>query len=205
LAAFAAALEVGAGIECDLRLTADNRIVVFHDADGRRQCASPMRIRQSTLEQLARLRVGGQPIPTLGSLLSLVRGRSPLLLEIKVDRDISRWLPALRDGLRGYEGPLGVMSFDPRIGRMLRANLPKVRRGLVMRGDLPAWRRRLALRIADPLFIAVEQTALEKPWVARARQRWPIYSWTIQSPAQRAQARVHADALIWENDGRPRI
>ena len=52
LIAFAAALELGAGIECDLRLTADNQIVVFHDADAWRMCASPMRIGASTLEEL---------------------------------------------------------------------------------------------------------------------------------------------------------
>jgi glycerophosphoryl diester phosphodiesterase len=34
LLAFAAALELGAGIECDLRLTADDQILVFHDADA---------------------------------------------------------------------------------------------------------------------------------------------------------------------------
>src|SRR4051794_11304097 len=44
LLAFAAALELGAGLECDLRLTADNQILVFHDADALRLCASPMRI-----------------------------------------------------------------------------------------------------------------------------------------------------------------
>src|SRR5215210_242323 len=49
LLAFAAALEIGAGIECDLRLTADNRIVVFHDEDAWRMCASPMVIGRSTL------------------------------------------------------------------------------------------------------------------------------------------------------------
>jgi glycerophosphoryl diester phosphodiesterase len=205
LTAFAAALEMGAGIECDLRLTADNQIVVFHDADGRRQCASPMRIGQSTLNQLSRLRVGDQPIPTLHNLLNLIRGRSPLLLEIKVDRDIRRWMSALGEALRGYEGRFGVMSFDPRVARLLKTNLPAVRRGLVLRGDLLAWRRGLALRVADPHFIAVEHTALERPWIVRARERWPIYSWTIRSPAERAQAKVHADVLIWENDGRPGI
>src|SRR3954454_22785069 len=84
LIAFAAALEMGAGIECDLRLTADNQIVVFHDADAWRICASPMRIRESKLKDLARLRVGEHPIPTLKSLLKLVGVRVPLLLEIKV-------------------------------------------------------------------------------------------------------------------------
>src|SRR4029079_12087494 len=74
LLAFAAALELGAGIECDLRLTADDQILVFHDADAWRMCASPLRIGQSTHRQLDRLRVGDGPIPTLRSLLSLVAG-----------------------------------------------------------------------------------------------------------------------------------
>src|SRR5690348_7456037 len=79
LAAFAAALELGAGIECDLRLTADNQIVVFHDADARRICASPLEIGQSSLSDLSRLRVGAHPIPTLRSLFELVVGKAPLL------------------------------------------------------------------------------------------------------------------------------
>src|SRR3954447_25306140 len=54
LVAFAAALELGAGIECDLRLTADGRILVFHDADAWRMCGSPMKIGGSTLADLAR-------------------------------------------------------------------------------------------------------------------------------------------------------
>ena len=196
---------MGAGIECDLRLTADDQIVVFHDADAWRQCASPMKIGQSTLHQLSRLRVGEHPIPTLESLLDLARGRVPLLLEIKVARDIWRWQAPLKTSLGGYEGPFGVMSFDPRISRLLKTNLPSVRRGLVVRNELPAWRRHVAMGLADPQFIAVERTALEQSWVANARARMPIYSWTIRSQTERAQAEVHADGLIWESDGRPRI
>ena len=203
LIAFAAALERGAGIECDLRLTADNRIVVFHDADARRLCASSMQIGQSTLAQLGRLHIGEHPIPTLESLLTLVAGRVPLLLEVKVNDDIWRWMPALKRSLAGYDGPFGVMSFDPRVARLLKTNLPAMRRGLVIRGDLAAPRRTMALWLADPHFVAVDKAALGRPWVARLRQRIPVYSWTIRSPADRETAEIHADALIWEGDGRP--
>ena len=204
LIAFAAALELGAGIECDLRLTADNHLVVFHDADARRICGSPAVIGQSTLADLGRLRVGEGPIPTLASLLKLVAGRVPVLLEVKVNGDIWRWVPALRRDLAGYDGPFGVMSFDPGISRLIKTNLPNVRRGLVVRCDLPSLRRRMATFLADPQFMAVERTALGKSWVERARRRMPLYTWTIRTAEQRAQAEVQADALIWEGDGRPR-
>ena len=203
LIAFAAALELGAGIECDLRLTADDQIVVFHDADAWRMCASPMRIGESTLDQLGRLRVGDGPIPTLGSLFALVGGRVPLLLEAKVYGDIWRWVPALSRSVAGYHGPFGVMSFDARLPRLLKTNLPAVRRGLIVRNSLPPLRRWLAMKLASPDFLAVEKTALGQSWAARTHRRMPIYSWTIRTPAERAQASVQADALIWEADGRP--
>ncbi len=203
LPAFAAALEIGAGIECDLRLTADNHILVFHDADAWRLCASPLRIGQSSLAELARLRLGEGPIVILERLLDLVAGRVPLLLEVKVDGDIWRWAPAFGPALINYRGPLGVMSFDPRLPRLIKTNMPTVRRGLVVRDRLPPWKRRLAIALASPHFLAVDRTALHKPWVARERRRRPIYTWTIRTAAEREQARVHADALIWEADGRP--
>ncbi len=203
LLAFAAALEIGAGIECDLRLTADDQVLVFHDRDARRLCASPLRIGGSSLRELGRLRLGDGPIPTLASLLALVAGRVPLLLEVKVDGDLWRWVPALRGALADYGGRYGVMSFDSRLPRLLKTNLPSVRRGLVVRDRTPQLRRWLAMRLASPDFIAVEWTALGRRWVARARRRLPVYGWTIRTPAEREQARVHSDALIWEADGRP--
>jgi hypothetical protein len=69
---------------------------------------------------------------------------------------------------------------------------------------LPSLRRRAAIWLADPQFLAVERSALGKAWAARVREHMPIYSWTIRSDAERAQAEVQADALIWEGDGRPR-
>jgi glycerophosphoryl diester phosphodiesterase len=203
LIAFAAALEIGAGIECDLRLTADNRIVVFHDRETWRMCSSHLIVGESTHSELSSLRVGDGPIPTLESLLTIVDRQVPLLLEIKVDGDLWRWMPALRRALGRYRGRHGIMSFDPRISRLLKTNFPKVRRGLVIRDGWSPMKRRMALLLADPEFIAVERTSLGKPWLARKRERMPVYSWTIRGPQQRVQAAVHADALIWEADGRP--
>ena len=70
-------MEIGAGIEFDLRLTADDQLLVFHDADAARLCGDPAIIGQRTLAELAHLIVGGLPIPTLAQTLSVVAGRAP--------------------------------------------------------------------------------------------------------------------------------
>ncbi len=202
--AFAAALERGAGIECDLRLTADEQIIVFHDADALRLCGSQLVISQASLPELTRFRVNNRPIPTLRQLLALVDGRVPLLLEAKVDDRFWRFGPALLEALNDYLGAYGVMSFDPRLPRWLKTNAPHIRRGLVIADRLSRSRRWGSMMLADPQFLAVDRAALGKSWVASARRRLPVYSWTIRSAAERVAAAPLADALIWEDDGRPR-
>ena len=162
-----------------------------------------MRIGKSSWRELSRLSVGEHPMPTLESLLALVDGRVPLLLEVKVENDIWRWSPALRTALRDYGGAFGIMSFDARVPRFLNTKFPGVRRGIVVGNDVGPLKRRLALWFAQADFLAVDRAALGKPWVERIRRRIPVYSWTIRTAEERAQAAVHADALIWEADGRP--
>ena len=203
LTSFAASLEYGAGIECDLRLTADDQILVFHDADAQRLCENPAIIGQHMLADLAHLRIGGHPVPTLAQLLALVAGRAPMLLEAKVDGDLSRFGRALVKSLDNYSGPFGVMSFHPGLMRWLKIIAPHMRRGLVVRDSLAASRRWIAMNVADPAFLAVDVAAIERPWVARARLAMPVYTWTVRTPADRALASPRADALIWEADGRP--
>ncbi|MEO7814821.1 MAG: glycerophosphodiester phosphodiesterase family protein [Sphingomicrobium sp.] len=203
LVSFAASLEIGAGIECDLRLTADDQIIVFHDADAARLCGRPDVIGQSILTELAHLTVGGRPLPTLAHLLALVAGRAPMLLEAKIDGDLWRFARALVAALQGYSGPYGVMSFNPRLLRWLKTNAPHMRSGLVIRDSLSPFKRWGAMTLADPAFLAIDVAAIERPWVAAARTKMPVYTWTVRTRDDRRRALPCADALIWEADGRP--
>lgn len=92
LAAFSLALEHGVdAIECDVRLTKDNHLVVIHDATLNRTTNSTGYVRDHTLEQLKSLDAGawfhrrfaGERIPTLEDVLALVDGKRGLNIEIK--------------------------------------------------------------------------------------------------------------------------
>lgn len=207
MAAFRAALNMGAGIECDVRLSADGEVVVFHDHDLRRLCASALAVESTPASILAaqRLYDSGEHIPTLTQLLELVAGRVPLLIELKCRGGNAPELSAAVAGrLADYAGPAGVMSFEPKVGRWLRRNRPAIRRGLVISERASAFDRWRGLMLARPDFVAVDRDALARSWIAKARERRWLYSWTIRTADQRETARVHADALIWEGDGRPR-
>ena len=206
MAAFRAALELGAGIECDVRLSGDGQVMVFHDHDLRRMCASALAVESTRAEVLASQRLfdTGEHVPRLGELLDLVAGQVPLLIELKCrGGNAVHIAEAVAERLSGYAGPVGVMSFEARAGKWLARNRPDLRRGLVISERASAIDRWSGIRNASPHFMAVDRGAVARPWVARQRQKRWVYSWTIRSPADRETAEIHADALIWEGDGRP--
>lgn len=205
MAAFEAAIAACAGIECDLRLSADGVPIVFHDRDALRLCADPRVCSETSWEELSLLRLSDNDgrIPSLAQMLELTCGKAPLLLELKDERNAPRFAAAVVAELRRYDGPVGVMSFAAGVGRWLAEHAPWIRRGLVLSGRDSTIRRWHKMRRADPQFLAVKVTELGQAWVHKARESMPVYSWTIRNPGERETAQVHADASIWEADGRP--
>ena len=206
LGAFEAALALGAGIECDVRLSADGRAMVFHERDLRRLCASGLAVETASATLLAAQRLFGtdQRIPLLADLLDLAAGRGPLLIELKCrDGNAARLAEVVASELVHSSCPAGVMSFEPRAVRWLARYRPDLRRGLVISRRASAFHRWSGLRAAAPQFLAVDRAVLGRPWVAKQRSQRPVYSWTIRTAAERETARVQADALIWEAHGRP--
>jgi glycerophosphoryl diester phosphodiesterase len=206
MSAFRAALEAGAGIECDVRLSGDGQVMVFHDHDLRRMCASALAVEATAAESLARQRLfdTDEHIPRLKDLLDVTVGRVPILIEVKARGGNSASLAqAVAAELVEYSGPVGVMSFEPAVGKWLARHAPRLRRGLVISRNASAFDRWRCIRASAPQFLAVDCAALSRPWLARERKRRWVYSWTIRSPGDRETAEVHADGLIWEGNGRP--
>lgn len=208
MAAFRAALDAGAGVECDVRLSGDGQVMIFHDHDLRRLCASALAVEATPAEMLAgqRLFDSGEHIPWLGELLELVAGKAPILIELKCRSGNAALLAeAVAKELDDYAGPVGVMSFEPRAIKWFARRRPYRRRGLVISERATAVDRWSSILNASPHFLAVDCAAIARPWVGKQRARRWIYSWTIRTPQLRTAAENHADALIWEGDGRPGI
>ena len=114
---FQKAVEVGTdGIELDVRLSEDGKVVVFHDDDLARLTGDRSKVREVPLAQLQRMRLAGVPtahIPTLREVLALVDGRVPLLIEIKNYKaaNVGRLESLLKERLERYEGEVILESF----------------------------------------------------------------------------------------------
>ena len=214
LAAARAAIQGGFGIECDVRLSRDGTVMVFHDVDTERLTGRAGRIAETATQDIQSLRLGGgeEWVPTLAQLTGLIAGRVPLLIEIKTDT-LAQTAPlclAVRRVLEGYRGPVAVMGFNPEVSRWFLSHAPKIVRGLVMtehrdnrgRAIRDAVTRRLAVKRARPDFLAYDVRFLPSSLPAALRSKGlPVLSWTVRSEADRATVAACADRPIFE---RPR-
>lgn len=84
LKAFKKGFEYGAdGLELDLRMTADKKIVVIHDEDLERLFGVKIKVCESTLSELRRYHRDGEPIPTFEEVLSIIPKGKLLNAEFK--------------------------------------------------------------------------------------------------------------------------
>lgn len=135
LPAFQVALEHGLAAELDVHLMADGNLAVIHDSSLKRVCGADVSIEDLTAEQLREyplLGGGGACIPLFEEVLALYEKGTPLLIELKVERNNAAQLTdAVMAALRGWEGTYAVQSFIPEAVTHLRKHYPGVIRGLL--------------------------------------------------------------------------
>lgn len=198
LSAFRAAIEAGYAIELDVRPSADGEAMVFHDRTLERLTAGTGLFTALTAEQLERTKLSGsaEMIPTLAQVLAVVRGRVPLLIEIKSDgltpTVLSARVAAL---LSSYRGEAAVQSFDPHVVQWFSSHAPVIPRGLLAarQKDL------LTPAVFAAQFLAYNIWALPSFGSTVARQLGlPLLAWTICDEPTRALSALHADNIIFE-------
>ncbi len=115
LRAFQAAVDAGFGIELDVQLSRDGVPVVFHDFTLERVCGVEGKVCERSLAELKQLSLLGtdQRIPTFEEALSLIGGRVPLIVELKIEALDVSVCPAADGLLGGYKGRYCMESFNP--------------------------------------------------------------------------------------------
>ncbi len=132
MAAFEKAVNKNYGIELDIHLTRDHRLVVFHDDSLWRMCHIKKNVREMTWDELKEVHLLNthETIPLFEDVLNLVGGRVPLIVELKVDKGNYNELCAAADQiLSRYKGAYCIESFHPMAVVWYRMNRKNVVRG----------------------------------------------------------------------------
>ncbi len=150
LAAINLAWERGAkAVEIDIRLTADNEIVVIHDEDTSRISGEKKIIDSTSLKELKLLNAGfhkegnwdTEQIPTLSEVLETVPSDGKLIIEIKSDNSI---LPKLKHDLSKSKlnyNQIEIIAFNETTLAKAKQLMPEYRMLWLKNLDymLPSW------------------------------------------------------------------
>lgn len=207
-AAFRAAIEHGYAIETDVRFSADERLVVFHDDDLLRMTGDERTVEECTASQIKRLRLEGteEQIPLFSELLKLVGGKVPLLIEIKNMKGVKpkKIAAALQKALEGYTGEFAVQSFQPfyvKAFKKLRRDVPCGVLGTAEKDAAKGFRaytiRTLCFNFTvHPDFISYRKEDFLRRRVLRFKG--PKLAWVVHSEKEENKIRKVADNIIFE-------
>ncbi len=212
LPAFREAKKAGYGVELDVRLTGDGRLVVFHDADISRMCGEKIRISQASYTRLSqsRLNSSNEKIPLFSEALEALDG-APLVCEIKCDdvRDVEKVCRKTAKALKGYKGKYCIESFSPFVLRWFKKHEPKIVRGQLSRsykGDTSVkgfWaftmRHLMVNWIGRPDFIAYDFHDTHALGFNIVRLMRPgLIAWTVRSEDELTLAKKKFESFIFE-------
>lgn len=204
LSAFDAAIERDYAIECDVHLSADGVPVVFHDSVLNRLAGRDGFVHEMSAAELNQLKVGGTDdhIPTLAEMLARVRGRVPLVIELKgVEGKDTGLVAAVAQTLEGYRGEAAIMSFDHWLVRRFADDAPGIPAGLTAeKRTIPALEAHFSM-LAHPIsFVSFGVSDLPNPFVSFVREKlaMPVITWTVRDEEARAATFAHADQMTFE-------
>jgi len=217
LAAARAAVAWDYAIECDIQLSSDGEVIVFHDVLLDRLTFAEGRLDQRSRADLAHVafRHGNETIPALTDLLAVVAGKVPLIVELKSHfNGDTRLADAALACVASYAGPLAFKSFDPDLLRRLRDCNASQPLGLVAealyapaewpeltperRAGLLAWEFFPDIR-PDFLSWHVNDLPHAVPRLCRDGLHMPVMSWTVRTEAQKELATLYADQIVFED------
>jgi glycerophosphoryl diester phosphodiesterase len=211
-AAFEAACRAGYGIELDVQVSSDGEALVFHDDSLERMTEVDADVWDLSAAELKELFLfdGPETIPTLSEVLSLVAGRSALLIELKAGPGIGGALESRVAGLLDrYAGPAAVISFEPDALGWFARHRPYRPRGLdamglgdreiLADGGAAAMDFERALQSARPDFLVLETDSATGSLAAQHRaNELPVIAWTVRSVQQAATVAPYCDSIIFE-------
>ena len=211
LDAFERACEAGFGIELDVQLSRDGTIVVFHDDDLLRMTGDARRVDEVDFAELQSIPLPGDArIPSFAQVLECVRGRVPLLVELKNGKRNAELCAKTLEQLRAYDGRFIVESFNPLIVRWFRKNAKDIARGQLVSGMdnyMPQFGKGIAWLLASlalnflarPDFVAYDADCdFAAPHIQRGVFRTPMACWTIKQAGRYEEAVEKGEMPIFE-------
>lgn len=186
-------------IELDVHLTKDNIVVVFHDNNLKRLTGINKNIKDLTYDEIKNI----IDVPTLNEVLSLVKGKVPIIIELKFDNKVGKLEKVVSNILDKYDGKFAIQSFNPLSIFWFKLNRNNYIRGYLINSIFPdnflvkyIFKSRILNIILTPDYIGVNLSLLTDKKTIKLRDKYFIIGYTINNKDEYNKYKEYADNFI---------
>ena len=189
LMAFSKAIDNDYIIEFDIHYLCDGNIVVYHDFNLKRLTGKNEIIETMDLESLNKLKIDKKyTIPTFEQVLNLVKGKVPLLIEIKDLNNNGKFFEKVSNILSNYKGLFAIQSMNPKVIDWFYKNKKDYVIGLIVLNDINYRIFKKSTKMID--FLSINKKDL--PFKSKKM----ILGWTIKNKKEFDKYKKLCDNLI---------
>lgn len=180
-------------IELDVRLTKDDKLVVFHDEDLKRVCGSNEKVSEITLREFKNFDIGShfsyefssEKVMTLQEVINLVGTKSGLNIEAKLNNSDERELLAVKIAdliiSEGISEKCVITSFDHKFIKILKEMYPDISAGVIFEKYNSKWEQIVEDVNADG--ISLHYSSINEEFIKECRIKgYFLYLWTVNDP-----------------------
>ena len=185
--AFKEAIKNDIAFECDIQLTKDNILVIFHDDSLKRMTGISKKINDITYKELSNYKLLNTKytIPTLKEILELNNDKVLIDIEIKPCKKYKKVCKLLINELKDYHNYI-LKSFHPLIVHYLKKNYKNIEVGYLINKKYPSKIQnillpsKLLIWYINPDFLAINKNLINQKKYQNYLKKKKILLWTIK-------------------------
>lgn len=185
-------------IECDVVMSKDHEVIVFHDNDLNRMANLDLKVSELSSQELKKVNLLNTQltIPTLDEILYSINAKTPLMIEIKKGSH-PKIEERIIEIIRSYDGPICLKAFEIDSIKWIKENAPYIKYGLIGSNLDLSIDNLIELGID---FLSYDINFINDPIVKLAQNNGiPVVTWTINTEEKYKKAKKLADNIIFEN------
>lgn len=187
-------------IELDVRLLKDNTVIVFHDANLHRLTKIAKNVETYAYYELKKIKIKNRYIvPTLDSVLKMVDGKVPILIDIKGNTDNYLLEEELLKLLENYQGEIYIQSFQVKSLNYMWKKQKKYSYGLII---LNYMHLKLLTKLWIKFrydFISCNIHTVKNKHLQKFRKNKILIGWTLTNKKEIEKYKDYCDKFICEN------
>lgn len=179
-------------IELDIHILSDKTIVVYHDYNLFRLTAVNKNIESLSYTQLSKIKIKNKyTIPTLKQVIQMIKGKVPILIEVKDMNNNNKFEEELVKILDNYDGEFAIQSMNPFVIDWFYKNRKDYILGLIVYN-------KLNYKLLKKYMKKVDFLSINKKYLPFKTKKL-VLGWTIKNSIEYNKYKNLCDNLICEN------